>query len=499
MSCDNLIDEILGRPPRDDIACHGIDGSWSYGELQSLVAQCGSAMERAGVGPGRRVLLMAENHIESMVALFGILRAGGCVVAGRPSWTARELGEVIEIARPEFAFVDQRLLGLAGGRLASFRNVWIAGDDHGQRRFRCPELLGEITPGRPTSAEHDAIILFTSGSVGNPKGVIHTHRSLTARKHLRYELADGCAVLATRSLLCYVMGFATCWEALVRGAAFLLAPSDLPLSSFIQLLARFQVDLLTASPKMYTAIAADDQPVPPGVRCIAGGEPLPARLRDALTRKGTVVHNSFGTTETFNLFSDRAGLDGRMGQPAPWAEVRVMGEHGIVERPHAPGRLVVRTPLRARAYLTADGEQPLSTDDWYDTGDIVTFDDDGDYWFVARELPWLKRDGIKVSAQEIEEIVCAVAGVAEARVIAIADPEHPDQTAEHRIVCFVVVADSAQAAGVIARVQEHVAGNLAEYKQPDCYAPLASLPRLDSGKVDHHALVTLGQRVLLRG
>lgn len=486
----DLVENVLGPHDSSAVACMTDGGSWTYGELRSLTDSVRASLMRAGIGRGDRVLLLLENRVELIACMLAIFGVGACVTSGRPTWTRREVEEVVVLARPKLAIVDEDLVETWSGRFP-VDDVCVVPKNEGRSELRWPQTASAPSKPSPPAPEDDAIIFFTSGGIGRPKAVLHAYASVLARienaRAVRRLVGQRTAVASVGSL-CYVVGFAILITTLARGGIFVVLARDLSAGEIVERLARYEVGIFGASPSVYEAIARVSGALPERMICTVGGDRCPDSVHTAMReRHGKELYAGYGMTECMNIMADGPpGRRGSVGRCHPWTKARLMGNRGEIERPHEVGRLWVASPMLASAYLTADGREPLAKDGWFDTGDLMYFDEDGWFWFVARERSLFKRDGVLVSPTEIEDVVRTLPEIAEAHVVDV-DVGRVDKA----IACFAVPKADVDEASLIVRIAAHLSASLAPYKRPDHYELLPKLPRKDTGKIDEKALRSL--------
>jgi malonyl-CoA/methylmalonyl-CoA synthetase len=460
----------LDREPALRIAGHAL----SYAELRGAagaVARRVSGKERVGV--------WAESTLEAGVGIIGSLAAGAAVVPVSPKLGEVELRHVLDDSRPELLF---------------------GAPQEAARGLEHPPKLAQVNtsdraelPVDEFDAEHPALIVYTSGTTGMPKGAVLPRRSVTSNLDALAEAWQWTdADRLTHALpLFHVHG-------LVLG---LLGP--LRRGGELQHLGRFDpaafadafeggATMVFGVPTMYHRLAEQAAADPRLAAAlgrprllVSGSAPLPAPDFDrieALT--GQAIVERYGLTETLMNTAGRADGErrpGYVGTPLTGVEVRLVADDGTdvdVSDDETIGEVAVRGPNLFTGYLNRpDATAEAVRDGWFFTGDLAARAPDG-YWRIVgrRSTDLIKTGGYKVGAGEVETALLGHPAVAEAAVVAARDPDLGE-----RIIAFVVTGDGSAPAAE--ELIDHVAGQLAPHKRPREVRFVESLPRNAMGKV----------------
>ena len=349
----------------------------------------------------------------------------------------------------------------------------------------------------PTRAGDPAFFLYTSGTTGEPKGVVHRHADLpvTAERYARgvLGLGPGDRVLSAAKLFfAYGLGNSLTFP-LALGAEVVLAPERATPEAMFELVAREQPTVFFGVPTLYAAMLAHPgAPESLGrVRlCLSAGEALPAPLWERWrARFGVEILDGLGSTEMLHIFvSNRPGRarPGSSGEPVPGYAVRIVDEDGRDVADGETGTLLAQGESAARGYHERP-EQTAHTmfaPGWLRTGDAYRRDADGFYWSVGRTDDLLKVSGIYVSPFEVESLLAAHPAVLEAAVVG-----QPDEHGLTKPRAFVVLAPGAQAGDALAReLQDYVKAKSAPHKYPRRVDFVAELPKTPTGKIRRHLL-----------
>jgi 2-aminobenzoate-CoA ligase len=482
----NAADALLAH---DGPCVHGDDATWSYEELRERSGRVARVLvEEMGLVPGNRVLLHGPNTPELIACWFGILRAGGIVVATMPLLRARELVKVIAKAQVTHALVD--------GRLAA--EVEEARAQHpvlsAVKRFDEVEGRDASFESVPTADDDVALIAFTSGTTGEPKGCMHLHRDLLATcdtfgRHILDprpdEVFSGTPPLAFTFGLGGLVLFPLRFGASTAPCA---KPGPEPLLEAIE---RHGITTLFTAPTGYRAMLGK---APAGSRaldslrtCVSAGEPLPASVSDAwFDRTGIRIIDGIGSTEMLHIFIASRPEDakpGSTGTAVPGYEAMIVDAHMNALPPGEIGRLAVRGPTGCR-YLDDPRQTSYVVGGWNLTGDAFRMDADGYFWFQARTDDMIISSGYNISGAEVESALLEHPAVAECAVVA-----SPDEERGHVVKAFVVAApDAVTGDALAADLQAHVKARIAPYKYPRRVEFLDALPRTPTGKVQRTKL-----------
>lgn len=489
----------------------------TYGELQLMVNRFGNALRSLGIGVGDRVMLRLPNIPEFIVASLAIQKIGAVSVPTFILLRAREVSyiandceakaiittppllEEVEKVRDELKTV--RHIILAGARPGEVREPYVAFDDL-MDRFRSATEL------EPVRVDQDevALLLYTSGTTGPPKGCIHTHRHYLA-------IADCYAknVLMTSENDVYggptTMAFAFGHTGLIgnplrHGAATsLVGPRRFDPLHIFELVEKHRITILYAVPTAFRAMASLKEERKrydfSSLRvCVTGGEHLPASLYYEIKEFfGCEVLEQIGCTELLDGFiSSRFGRvkPGSMGLPVPGFDVRVLDDEGRELPPGEVGHLAVVGPVGIRYWRRPDKQAESVRGGWNYTGDLCYRDGDGFFWFVSRSDDIIKTSAYKVSPHEVEEALMRHPAVAEAGVVGVPDPERGQA-----IKAFVVLRPGYGPSDRLKEeLREFVKSQIAPYKAPREVEFVDELPKTESGKIKR---AELRKRELKRG
>jgi long-chain acyl-CoA synthetase len=433
----------------------------SYRELEVASAKVAGMLLARGLRPGDRVGVMLPNVPQFAMAYYGVLRMGGIVVPMNPLLKPREV---------------EHYVSDSGAALVL--------DDAGA-------LPGDSEPASGV-AERDAadtaVILYTSGTTGRPKGAELTHRNLTMNVEvMRGLLAAGQDDVVLGALPLFHSFGQTCGLnlAVACGACLALLPRFVP-GDVLGLVERRRVTLFEGVPTMYSALLnqpeRDRYDVSSLRRCVSGGAALPLEvLRGFEAAFGCVILEGYGLSETSPVASfNRAELrkPGSIGTPVEGVEMKL-----LEASPEGVGEIAIRGHNVMKGYwrnASATGEA-IDADGWFRTGDLGRVDDDGCYFIVDRKKELIIRGGYNVYPREIEEVIYEHPAVREAAVIGI-----PHRELGEEIGAAVALKPGAEVDEV--DIREYVKGQVAAYKYPRQVWFVDALPKGATGKILKRAI-----------
>ena len=492
----NAAVELIDRQDPARLAVVNDAGRWTYGEMSDRSDRIARLLvEEEGLVPGNRVLLRGPNNAMLFAAWLGILKAGGIVVATMPMLRGGEVATILDRARVSHAIVDSRCRGdyAAGAAEAgTVRSLLTYDGDAGTGALEA--RLEEVAPGFAavaTCRDDVALVAFTSGTTGRPKGCIHYHRDVlaSADSFARYVLeprpGDRWACSAPIAFT-FGLGMLLVFPWRFGGTAVTIeTPGPKPLVEAIE---RHKVTILATAPTAYKAMlgAIGGHDISSLRTCVSAGEHLPAATwhawRDAT---GLRIVDGIGATEMMHVFISASGdaiRPGATGKAVPGYVATVLDE-GNRPLKSGTGRLAVKGPTGCR-YFDDPRQTDYVVDGWNVTGDTYRKDDEGYFWYIARSDDMIISSGYNIAAPEVENALYAHAAVQECAVVGADCPERGQ-----KVKAFVVPAEGHEPGEALARaLQEHVKAAIAPYKYPREIAFVAALPKTATGKLKRFAL-----------
>jgi 2-aminobenzoate-CoA ligase len=502
MNCaTELLDKPVTRGYGHRIALRTPDGECTYTQLFTQANRIANVLVREmGLKPGNRVLLRGPNNPMMAACWFAVMKAGGVCVATMPLLRAKELTEVISKAEITHALCDKRLeaeLQTAAGNCPILTHVKYWYDE-------APESIDSLVMKQPlwftnvpTAADDVALIAFTSGTTGKPKGTMHFHRDVIAmcdcfpRSILKAHKDDifcGTPPLA----FTFGLGGMLCFPMRV-GASTVLVEKHTP-ETLLETVERFKATVCFAAPVMYRGMAsiAGRFDLSSLKKCVSAGEALPDATRQLFKEaSGLEIIDGIGSTEMIHIFISHTPEQvrrGATGYAIPGYSAAVLDEEGRPCAEGKVGRLAVKGPTgcryladeRQRDYVITEGEMR----GWNVTGDAYLVDRDGYFFYQARTDDMIISAGYNIAGPEVEGALLTHPAVAECGVFGAPDPDRGTI-----VKAYVVLKKEFSRNEETAKdLQEHVKQRIAPYKYPRAIDFVDSLPRTETGKLQRFKL-----------
>jgi len=505
----NLAEHVLGPSALERhgerIALRCERASSTYAELAKQVRRSAAAFRTLGVAPGDRVLLLLRDTPEYVATWLGAVRAGAVAIGLNTRLSEAEYRHVCADSGATMSVVEDRFVRARPDLAAEFKRqgrLAVAGEAQAELAWR--ELVAGAScdePAHPCGLEAAAFWLYSSGTTGKPKAIVHAHKDVLPAGQVYRETLDlvpGDKVFVTSKLFfAYALDHGML-GALAQGLTCVLHPDWPEVSDALALVARERPALFASVPSFYRRLAAlSDAELEPfrHVRYfLSGGERIPESLAERWKKAtGGELLSIYGMSETFCVcMVTPRGLPGpaRPGKPLAGVEARLVTQSGGEARDGEPGVLWVRHPALASGYANLPQSAAQSfRDGWFCTQDVFVRDAAGLYMHQGRNDEMLKVAGQYVQPAEIEQALAGEPLVAEAACVPVLDADGFD-----RLALFVTPRGDSAAA--IAAAERACEARLPRFKRPKWVRSVAEIPRTATGKVQRFLLKEIIAREL---
>jgi fatty-acyl-CoA synthase len=513
LTLHSLLERIPSLYAGEEMVSRLPDGSlhrYAYGDFYQRAKALAEALHRAGLQPGDRVATLCWNHYAHMEAYFGVPVAGGVVHTLNLRLHPQELAFIVNHAQDRFLIVDDVLLPLWQQFQDKTGIERVIVVNHTREPLPAgsldyEELLSQAQGGfqyPPVDENNAAAMCFTSGTTGNSKGVLYSHRALMLHA-LAFALPDSLAVSQRDTVIAIAPMFHANAHglphvAVMCGCKVVLPGRQLDALSLLDLFHSEQVTLATAVPTVWTTIseALEQHPgrwkLSPEIRGFVGGTAVPESLMRKLDQQGVRLIHVWGMTETTPLATcstlkrhmrqwqqdDQYKMRIRQGRPLPFTDIRVVNDQG--EAPwdgKTMGELHVRGPWVASSYFRApETADRWTSDGWLRTGDIANINAEGYVQLADRAKDLIKSGGEWISSVDLENALAAHPAVREAGVIAVAHPKW-----DERPIAVIVLRPDMNATPD--ELRAFLATRFAKWQLPDAFVFLDELPHTSTGKL----------------
>jgi acetyl-CoA synthetase len=469
----NFVEDVMERSPASRLGIVAVDAAgarrdWHFGELIARSGSLSGAFAARGVRRGDVVMTLVGNRIEWALALLACWRMGAVALPCSPQLRRHDVELRASAADPALCVVEAGMFGEVPDGVATMTLDEVAKTLDEDLPQETPAALAEMAP------EDPALIVFTSGTTGEPRGVVHAYRYLTGQ---RTQAEHWLGSRPGELVWCTT---APGWSKSARnvflapwltGAAAVIHEGRFEPAERLDIAAALGVNVLCQAPTEYRMLAKRTalRPLPALRRMVSAGEALEAETIAAIREgMGCEPADGYGQTETGHISGNLAGeplVPGSMGRPLPGVEVRI--EAGELQLKAAS------SPTFFSRYL--DGER--FEGEWWATGDLVR-EEDGHLFFEGRGDDIIVSSGYRIGPVEVEAALLTHPGVAEAAAVAAPDPERGS------VVRAIVVPRDREPGEELAReLQEHCKRETAPYKFPRIVEFATELPKTSSGKV----------------
>ena len=498
--------EIVSRMVEGDIH------RYTYADALIRSKQLANALKRLGVSSGERVGTLAWNTFRHFEVYYAVSGSGAITHTINPRLFPEQITYIVNHANDRYIFVDLTFLPIVEAlheQFTSLKGVIILTDQANMPETSLPNVMcyesliaseSEVFAWPNLDDEQGATLCYTSGTTGNPKGVLYSHRS-TILHALGSAQREGLDINCESVVLPVVPMFHVCawgipYAAPMTGAKIVFPGAGMDGASLTELIQSEKVDLLLGVPTVWLGLLnyleQENQVLESVERVVVGGSAAPISMIQAFDEKHNafVVH-AWGMTEMSPLgtvcaptrafknlpSSERYALQSKQGRPVFGVQLKIVDDTGEERKCDGVdfGRLLVKGPWIAAQYFLED-ETALDTDGWFDTGDVATIDPKGFMQIVDRKKDVIKSGGEWISSIELENAAIGHPSVQEACVIGVLHPKW-----DERPLLLVVLAEGE--ACDEGSILQFMTGKVAKWSLPDAVLMVDSLPHTATGKL----------------
>jgi acetyl-CoA synthetase len=479
---------------------HNVTEEITYKELLDRANQIANSLEELGLMKGDRVLIIMPRLIETYAVYIACLKAGLSVIPCSEMLRAKDLSYRVQHSEAKAIIADYRFTQQVNEikeQLPTLTyKISANGETENWLSLRALTENVNVSYKAPVTSKHDmAFLSYTSGTTGQPKGVVHTHG--WAYAHIRtaakswLNIAEGDKVWATAGPGWQKWIWSPFLSILGTGATGFVFNGKFDPEKYLSLLQEQQVSVLCCTPTEYRLMAKVDQldqyRLPYLRSAVSAGEPLNREVIDTFEKYFHIkVRDGYGQTENTLLVGTMEGMEirpGSMGRPTPGNEVEIIDAYGKPVGAGEVGDIAVHKdcPALFKEYYK-DPERTLMAyrGDYYITGDKAKKDDDGYFWFEGRGDDIIISSGYTIGPFEVEDALVKHPAVKECAVVG-----SPDEIRGHIVKAFVVLQDRVEKRdeSLTKELQEHVKQLTAPYKYPRSIEYVSDLPKTTSGKI----------------
>jgi long-chain acyl-CoA synthetase len=483
----SLLEQAAADHP-DGTALRMDDLVLSYAQLREAAARMSALLASFGVEPGDRVGLMLPNVPAFPIAFYGALAAGAIVVPMNPLLKSREVSYYLGDSGARAVVAWHAAAGEAAKGAADVGAQMIAAETPD-----LSSLLEEVSPAPGSSDrgdDDDAVILYTSGTTGRPKGAELTHAGLVGNAEISartlFDVAPDAVIMGCLPLF-HVFGLTCGLNVSVASASTLTLLPRFDPATALDILHRDRVTIFEGVPTMYAAMlhlpGADPAKAATLQLCASGGAAMPVEILRGFEEKfGCVILEGYGLSETSPVASfnhpNRVRKPGSIGTPIEGVEMRLIDDDWNTVPEGEIGEIAIRGPNVMKGYWNKPEAtaEVMTADGWFRTGDMARVDADGYYYIVDRKKDLIIRGGYNVYPREIEEVLHEHPAVAEVAVIGI-----PHEALGEEVGAAVALKPGASATPD--ELRAFARDRVAAYKYPRHVWLVDTLPKGPTGKV----------------
>jgi acyl-coenzyme A synthetase/AMP-(fatty) acid ligase len=485
-----------------DVAVYYLDRKITYGELKDLSDRFASALHKLGLSRGDRYVIRTPNQPEYMIAFLGGQKIGAIPIPTNIMLREGELEHIINNSESVAAVTTAKYIPAIENirpKCPGLKHVIVVGEAKGDQLL-FEDLLKEDAASLPfveTHKDDPAYFLYTSGTTGAPKGVVHAHRFIIgagdpigkyAMGLERGDICGGPTALTWMYALGHNFLFAFRWGV----STAIYADERFSAERAYEFIEKNKITIFAGTPTIYRMmLAVRDAEKRYDTRslkyCLSSGEPLLAETwREWMRRFGVKILDSMGQTEAHEFCTTQTNLKvkiGSMGKPLPGIEVGIVNDRGELLPPGELGHLALKRnhPGLFKEYFKdlKRTQEVYFPDGWYDTKDLAYMDEEGYFWYGSRSDDIMTSHGYRISPADVETALQENKAVLESGVAGVFDPEMGE-----RVKAWVVLHEGNEPTAELAKqLQDHVKATIAPYKYPREIEFVKELPKTSSGKI----------------
>jgi acyl-coenzyme A synthetase/AMP-(fatty) acid ligase len=486
----------------NEVAIYYLDQKITFGELQDLTDRFGAAMHKLGVSKGQRYVIRTPNQPEYMIAFLGGQKIGAVPIPTNVMLREGEMEHIINNSEAVAAVTTSKhgqAIENIRAKCPTLKHVIVVGGAQ-ENQLAFGDLLktdGKSLPFVETHKNDPAYFLYTSGTTGAPKGVVHCHRFIIGAGDPigkftmgveRGDIVGGPTALTWMYALGHNFLFCFRWGA----STAVYTDERFNAGKAYEFIEKYKITIFVGTPTIYRMmLAVKDAEKRYNISslkyCLSSGEPLLAETwREWMRRFGVKIIDSMGQTEAHEFCTTQTNLKvkiGSMGKPLPGIEVAIVNDKGEKLPPGELGHLAIRRnhPALFKEYF----KDPKRTREvrlpnkWYDTKDLAYMDEDGYFWYGSRSDDIMTCHGYRISPADVETALQEHKAVLESGVAGIMDPEMGE-----KVKAWVVLHEGYAPTPELAKeLQDHVKATIAPYKYPREIDFIKELPKTSSGKI----------------
>lgn len=496
---DSLIQKNLNLGYGNYVAMQGYAVSWTYNDINKKVNQIANVLTKQyQLVPGNRVLIRGFNSPLLAVIWLAVLKAGLVAVTTMPLLRARDLEAPIAKAGVEFAICQSNLteeLELLKG-LSSLSDILVFDTADQSAPLNAAMDCAETQfVSHKTKATDIALIAFTSGTTGEPKGCVHYHRDVLSmavcfsQNILKPTTGD---VFIGSPPLAFTFGLGALLVFPLYAGAGTVLLENCAGPNFAEGIEQYQATISFTSPTGYRALLDnyENTDISSLRLSVAAGEHLPATLYACWKEMtGVAMINGIGSTEMIHIFvstSVEENMGNLTGRVVPGYQACVLDDNYQVLPKGSEGLLAVKGPTGCK-YLDDERQGTYVVNGWNITGDVFHQDEDGRFWFRGRSDEMIVSSGYNISSVEVEVVVNEHQAVAECAVIGV-----PDAKRGSVVKAFVVLKSGFDASDeLVLDIQNFVKNETSPYKYPRAICFVDGLPKTETGKIQRFRLTQI--------